>query len=125
MKTDQLSYQIQNHPSALTSDHSPIIFNLFQRSAQISPPKLSYVTDWKKYEDIITPLFSLPQSPLGLKTSIIPLQISQNSYLLHSKTAPLSLIHKIAYAIFQNLYFGNFPGHADSDLSGNALEIHQ
>jgi hypothetical protein len=68
LKTGRLNYQITNFPADLSSDHSPILLDLFHNASLIAPPKPSHITDWEKFANIMnsthlpSPNLSSPQS---------------------------------------------------------------
>lgn len=62
LKTSNLNYTIENFPSELSSDHSPIILYIHENCSLNAPPKPLYTTDWDKFEkDMSLLTFSLPR----------------------------------------------------------------
>lgn len=52
-KTGQIGYQLENHSSELSSDHSLIILDTNLRLAKISPSKPINIANWKNFEAAI------------------------------------------------------------------------
>lgn len=50
MKTGQIQYQLENMPTELTSDHSPLILDLFHNSSRMSPPKPTHTINWSEFK---------------------------------------------------------------------------
>lgn len=84
LKTNRLNFHMENHPSKLSSDHTPIILELFKQATQISPKPPSHIIDWVKFESIMknTP-FSSPSidSPQAIDNSIANLSLTISSAL--------------------------------------------
>lgn len=60
IKTNQIDCQIKNFFADLPSDHSPITLKLNLHSSHISPPKSTFFTNRKLFEDITLPDLILP-----------------------------------------------------------------
>jgi len=100
MKTGQLNFQLENFPSILSSDHSPIIINLNLLASLKSPPKPTLITDWKKFKALNeSTRFSSPNlvSPREIETSIniLPTVISETLKLCFSTLNPNIYKHDI------------------------------
>ena len=54
MKTGALQYSLENFPSDLSSDHTPIILDLLCNTFHILPPKPLRITDWPKFESLMS-----------------------------------------------------------------------
>ena len=92
LKTGQLKFQLTNLPADLSSDHSPILLDLYHSCSLISPPKPSHTTNWEKFESIMnSTIFPPPNisSPQSIETEISYLTNAISSALLNS-TSPLS-----------------------------------
>jgi len=73
MKTGQLKFHLENFPSSLSSDHSPIIINLNHLVSLSSPPKPILFTDWEKFRGLDESTHFPPPklaSPQEIETSI-------------------------------------------------------
>lgn len=73
MKTGRLAYQLDNLTTELSSDHSPIIIDLFHNATQISPPKPSHSINWINFEENLKSISLTPpniSSPTGIDTAI-------------------------------------------------------
>jgi len=50
IKASGLGYHLENLPSELSSDHSPVLLDIHHDSAHVSLPKSLFFTDWQKYK---------------------------------------------------------------------------
>lgn len=50
MKTGRIPYHLENLSSELSSDHSPLILDLFHQTALIVPPKPLHSANWSTFE---------------------------------------------------------------------------
>lgn len=69
MKTGRLQYRLDNFPSDLTSDYTPIILDLLCHTFQISPPKPLHITNWLLFEPLISEI-SYPSANGSSTTNI-------------------------------------------------------
>lgn len=53
MKTGRLQYRLDNHPTELSSDHTPVTLDLLCQAAQSPPPKPLRFTDWHLFESLM------------------------------------------------------------------------
>jgi hypothetical protein len=73
MKTGRLAYQLDNLTAELSSDHSPIIIDLFHNATHVSPPKPSHSINWLKFEENIKAISLSPpniSSSAGIDSAI-------------------------------------------------------
>lgn len=60
MKTERLIYQLDNLTAKFSSDHSPIIVDLFLNATRILAPKPTHSINWTIFEENIKTISSSP-----------------------------------------------------------------
>lgn len=51
LKTGNISYHIENLEDKLTSDHTPVLLDIQERSKQIPPPRPLWTINWEKFKE--------------------------------------------------------------------------
>lgn len=102
LKTGNLNFQLTNFFAELSSDHSSIVLDLNFNVSHASLPKPSYVTDWIKFENILSSTFFPLLTLLSPITSNKKSQISFNFSPLQSLNVLLSFLRQILNRISLN-----------------------